>query len=223
MTARLPDERLVAYADGELGEAQAREVEAALAEDPALAETVSALRRDAAMARAAYQEPVREAVPVRLVAALDPAVTRRPGRGWGRAGHGVARHPLVGSVAAAVVALVVGLSGAYYFAERGVERQIARLEAIRAADQEMLEAAVARALETHVSGVPAEWRNPDSGSRGTIEPVRTFKISTGEWCREYIHAIEFRGWRERRETRRAVACRKGDGVWKTRLRVGEDS
>ncbi len=87
----------------------------------------------------------------------------------------------------------------------------------------MIQAAVSLALETHVSGAPAEWHNPDSGSRGRVEPVRTFKISTGQWCREYVHTLEFHGRWELRESRRAIACRGADGVWKTRLQLGEES
>ncbi len=223
MTAPIAEERLVAYADGELDQAEAREVEAAIAADPALAETVGALRADAATIRAAYQEPLRGPVPERLVAALDAAFAARRAAPSQAPARAYRHHPMVAAIAASIVAAVVGLSGAYYFAERGVEREIARLEAARAADQRMIQAAVSLALETHVSGAPAEWHNPDSGSRGRVEPVRTFKISTGQWCREYVHALEFHGWRELRETRRAIACRGADGVWKTRLQLGEES
>jgi surface antigen len=118
---------------------------------------------------------------------------------------------------------VVGLAGANYFAERSVEREIARLEALRTADREMIEAAISVALESHVSGQPARWHNPDSGSSGSVEPIRTFKISTGQWCREYAHALDIRGWQERRETLRAIACREAGGTWKTRLQLGEES
>ncbi len=223
MTAPIEEERLVAYADGELDQAEAREVEALVAADPALAETVSALRADAATIRAAYQEPLREPVPERLVAALDAAFAARRAAPSQAPAQAYRRHPMVAAIAASIVAAVVGLSSAYYFAERGVEREIARLEAVRAADQRMIQAAISLALETHVSGAPAEWYNPDSGSRGRVEPVRTFKISTGQWCREYVHRLEFRGWRELRETRRAIACRGADGVWKMRLQLGEES
>ena len=223
MTTPIDKERLVAYVDGELDEVAAREVETAIATDPGLAETVGAWRADAATIRAAYQEPLRAPVPERLVAVLDAAFAARQAataRGSARPGH---RHAMVGAIAASIVAVVVGLSGAYYFAERGVEREIARLEAIHAADQQMLEAAVARALEKHVSGTSAEWHNPDSGSHGRVEPVRTFKISSGQWCREYVHTLEFRGWQKQRETRRGVACRGADGRWKTRLHLAEES
>ncbi len=226
MTARIEDERLVAYVDGELDAAAARAVEAAVAADPKLAETIAVLRVEAALIRAAYQEPLRAEPPERLVAAVDAAFAeRQAGRtgSAGGAGRAWIRHPAFGAIAASIVAVVVGLAGASYFAERGVEREIIRLEALRAADQEMIEVAVSVALETHVSGEPAHWQNPDSGSKGSVEPVRTFKISTGQWCREYAHAIDIRGWRERKTTLHAIACREANGRWKTRLQLGEES
>jgi surface antigen len=175
-----------------------------------------------ALVRAAYQEPLRAEVPEGLVAAVDAAFAkRRAGRGG--AGRDWFRHPAFGAIAASIVAVVVGLAGANYFAERGVEREFARLEALRAADQEMIQATVSVALESHVSGRPVRWHNPDSGSRGSVEPLRTFKIATGQWCREYTHAIDFRGWQERQASLRAIACREPGGGWKTRLQLGEES
>ncbi len=238
MTARseaeIEEERLVAYVDGELDAEAAHAVEAAMATDPKLAATVAALRGELALIRAAYQEPLRGEVPERLAAAVEAAFAERqvgrranrsgpansgartPGRTW-------VRHPAFGAIAASIVAIVVGLAGANYFAERSVEREIARLETLRVADQAMIAAAVSVALETHVSGQPARWHNPDSGSKGSIEPLRTFKISTGQWCREYAHAIDLRGWQERKTILRAIACREAGGRWKTRLQLGEDS
>ena len=222
MTSPMDDERLVAYADGELDADAARAVEAAIAADPKLAETIAALRTDLAALRAAFQEPLRAEAPQRLTDAVDVAFAkRRASQGGG--GRAWFRHPAFGAIAASIVAVMVGFAGADYFAERGVEREVARLEEMRAADQEMIDAAFALALEEHASGSPARWHNPDSGSTGTVEPLRTFKIATGQWCREYIQATLFRGWQERRTTQRAIACREAGGLWKTRLRLGEDS
>ena len=226
MAKRFDDEILVAYVDGELDESGSREVEAALAHDTELRATVEGLRESAAVVRAAFNEPLRAPVPQRLVEAVDAGFAE-PARGHGGgAGSGpsaLLRRPVFGSIAASILAVIVGLSGAYYFAELQVERRIARLEAIRTADQAFIETTISRALEKHVSGTQLDWSNPDSGSKGRIEPIRTFKISTGEWCREYVHTLEFHGWQELRETRRAVACREGDGRWRTRLSLTGES
>jgi len=182
MTARIEEERLVAYVDGELDAEAVRAVEAAMAADPKLAATVAALRTEVALIRAAYQEPLRTEVPEHLVAAIDAAFAEGQagrfasagGGGWTpRRGPGRTRfrHPAFGAIAASIIAIVVGLAGANYFAERSVERAIARLEALRVADQEMIEAAVTVALEKHVSGQPARWRS--SGlARASGDPAR---------------------------------------------------
>lgn len=223
MTATIEPERLIAYLDGELDAEEAGAVESAIASDPKLAETAAALGADLATIRAAFGEPLRAEVPQRLIAAVDEAFAQRRTKPGGGAGRDFLRHPALAAVAASIIAIVVGLAGANFFAERSVKREFARMETARAADQEIIQAAIARALETQVSGSLARWRNPDSGSEGTIEPLRTFKISTGQWCREYVHSAEYRGWREWRTTLRAVACRENDGRWKTRLSLGEES
>lgn len=226
MTARIDDDELTAYLDGELDEARLREVEAAMAADPAFCAEIETLRTQSATLRAAFNEPMNQPVPDRLATAIDAAFAAR---GAAQSGPSVLaktafyRWPLLGSIAASLLAVVVGLSGAYYFAERQVELKIARLEAIRVTDQRMIEEAVVQALEMHVSGIPAQWANPDSGSRGMVEPVRTFKISSGQWCREYVHKIELHGWQERSEVRRAIACREADGQWQTRMSVTGES
>ncbi len=223
MTERISEERLIAYVDGELDEAAVREVETALAADTELRTLVERLREGAAAVHAAFNEPLRHEPPGRLVEVINRGFAERDGGHGGGAASGLLRRAVFGPIAASILAVIVGLSGAYYFAGQQVERRIARLEAIRTADQAFIEATISRALEKQVSGTPLDWSNPDSGSKGRIEPVRTFKISTGEWCREYVHTLEFHGWQELRETRRAIACREGDGRWRTRLSLTGES
>jgi surface antigen len=38
---------------------------------------------------------------------------------------------------------------------------------------------VHRALEQEVSGTEVGWENPDSGSHGTVTPVRTYRSAAG--------------------------------------------
>ena len=63
------DDRLVAYLDGELEVAQRREVEAWLDADPAARRRMAALAESAHLLRLAFDEPVHEPVPDRLIAA----------------------------------------------------------------------------------------------------------------------------------------------------------
>jgi anti-sigma factor RsiW len=81
--SRVDDVMLMAYVDGEVDAATAREIETALAGDPALMVRVQQLRDGAMMARGAFAEVLHEPVPDRLIAALGgPAASaeaRKPG------------------------------------------------------------------------------------------------------------------------------------------------
>jgi anti-sigma factor RsiW len=110
---RVDDVMLMAYVDGEVDAATARQIERAIGADSALAERVRMFRESAAVLRGAFAESLHEKVPDRLVAALSPLAkadkvvalgARRPARqivGW--------------AVAASLAALVVGAGGTYWY------------------------------------------------------------------------------------------------------------
>lgn len=54
------------------------------------------------------------------------------------------------------------------------------------------------------------WDDAVSGSSGTITPLRTFRIKTGHYCREYRERISSV---DRVVAVTRVACRDTDGVW----------
>jgi len=221
VTAPIEVETLVAYVDGELDETERRRVEEVLDTDEEARQVVRDLRVGAAQLRAVLDEPLREPVPERIHAAIDRAFAERAGaaarsdrrrRSWGRRAA-----PLL---AASVAALAVGLGGGYYLGVGRLSDRLARLEAARLEDRALLEQTVSRALEKQLSGVAVDWRNPNSGSYGTVTPVRTFRNADGQWCREYAAA----SWlHDRRESRRAIACREADGVWRTRIEIAGES
>jgi surface antigen len=69
---------------------------------------------------------------------------------------------------------------------------------------------VAETLEGVRTGVPATWRNPDTGVQYSVTPTRTYETAGGP-CREFTtHAI-IGG---KRETVYGTACRQPDGSWK---------
>jgi anti-sigma factor RsiW len=88
------DEALVAYLDGELDDAERREVDAQLDADPAVRERLMALAQAGELVRGAYADIVDEPVPPRLIAAArgtakaaesapqeaEILVLKRPGR-----------------------------------------------------------------------------------------------------------------------------------------------
>lgn len=109
--ARIDDMLLMAYVDGEVDAATAREVETALAGDPSMAPRLAAFRGSAAAARAAFADAMHEDPPDRLIGALGGATTGglivpfQPHR---------ARRLVGWAMAAGVAALVLGSGGLIY-------------------------------------------------------------------------------------------------------------
>ena len=69
--------------------------------------------------------------------------------------------------------------------------------------------AQAQALEYAPAGSATPWRNPDSGSYGTVTPVQTYETADG-YCREFQHKAKIGG---RTEQVYGTACRSADGQW----------
>ncbi len=68
----------------------------------------------------------------------------------------------------------------------------------------------ASTLETVRTGVPATWRNPDTGNQYTVVPTRTYETPSGP-CREYTIDAVVGG---RKQQVYGTACRQPDGSWK---------
>ena len=66
-------------------------------------------------------------------------------------------------------------------------------------------------LETSRIGERTQWSNPDSGNSGSIEPLRTYQNSSGEYCRDF-QQITSAG--DETEQMYVTACRQPDGSWK---------
>jgi surface antigen len=69
--------------------------------------------------------------------------------------------------------------------------------------------AEAQALEYAPAGSATPWRNPDTGSYGTVTPVHTYETAGG-YCREFQHKAKIGG---RTEQVWGTACRSDDGSW----------
>jgi hypothetical protein len=96
----IPDETLMAFADGTLPDAEAERIAAALDADPALAERVALLADGRRIAARAFRDVLDEPVPARLLAAATPAEApandnRR--RGWRVAAMAAAAGLLLGA------------------------------------------------------------------------------------------------------------------------------
>src|SRR5271165_625354 len=116
------DDRLVAYLDGEIENAERAEIEAWLDRDSAARQTLAGLARSADLVRQAYDQVLREPVPDRLAAAArgEPSVPagarilafvpRRRAVARSAATHWRAALP----IAASLFGLLVGGSAAYF-------------------------------------------------------------------------------------------------------------
>ncbi len=71
---------------------------------------------------------------------------------------------------------------------------------------------VQTALETATSDSSLEWSFAEDGSKGTVMPLRTYRSTTGFYCREYVEVVETTT--NGRNSRQRTACRDLDGVWK---------
>jgi surface antigen len=209
---------LVAYVDGELDDAAARRVEVLLADSPELRAVVRDLREGTSLLRAAFNEVLRAPVPPTLGQAIEAGFARRIEAAVGpkpvAAGRPPWRRGFAYAIAASVALLIVAGVGATITSRMMVDREIARLERAGQEDRRLLAQVINEALEQRLSGVAVDWRNPGSGTHGTVTPVRTFRNVGGQWCREYSR-LTISG--DRRELRRAIACREPDGTWQTRL------
>ncbi len=78
------------------------------------------------------------------------------------------------------------------------------------ADRLAAEHAAQNALESHKTGQPAEWSNPDSGNSGWVVPTKTWREPAGNYCREYQTGVTIGG---KEETAYGTACRQPDGSW----------
>ncbi|GAB4480510.1 MAG: RT0821/Lpp0805 family surface protein [Burkholderiaceae bacterium] len=68
----------------------------------------------------------------------------------------------------------------------------------------------AHTLETVRTGVPSQWRNPDTGNVYTVTPTRTIETAQGP-CREYTIDAVIGG---KKEQVVGTACRQPDGSWR---------
>ena len=78
------------------------------------------------------------------------------------------------------------------------------------ADRAALQDANSKAREAPV-GETITWKNPESGNRGAVTPVREGKSESGRYCREFRQKIIVDG---REQTGYGTACQQPDGSWK---------
>ncbi len=213
--ASYPDEILMAYADGELTAEQTRELEAWLAVDPALRARLEPFTRTAASLAGAFDRPLSEPVPERLLAVVRAhAAAARPAS----ARRAEQKSSFLSSIAAALFPEGLSLAGAGVAAGLVVIGSVIGVLAARLANHETGAALVASDDSGHLvaTGVlghalataPSEV---SSGSGATVvTPIKTFRDHDGRLCRQYeldAGAAQLAG----------VACRDRAGTWQIAL------
>ncbi len=70
--------------------------------------------------------------------------------------------------------------------------------------------ALQQTLETRVSNQSGLWDNDSNGSFGAVVPLRTFRIKTGTYCREFRETVVTA---DQMASRTGTACRTSAGDW----------
>lgn len=202
MNEAITFETLSAYVDGELDDAGAAAVERAMASDARLRDRVRRIRETDGALRAALGGAVRERVPSRLLTAIDEGFAARRRQ----------RIPRFALPIAASLAAIIALGAAGYHLHQ-VQLNAAKeaVAAAQARERAVLAATINHVLETVVSGKSVAWEVPETGARGAVTPIRTYRSRSGHWCREYrVHEEAASATADRR----GVACRTGDKMWR---------
>jgi surface antigen len=197
---------LVAYVDNQLEPAQMAAVEEIIREDPEARTIVAVLQRSAAAVKTAFDQPLHEPVPARLLAAVGadgPAIE-------GNVVPLRARKPrldrlTIMALAASLAALVIGFgAGQWQAAPSGG----IRLAAGEGTESGQYEVALYQALEDSNPGTQVAY--VDSGRSGAVIIVGPVAAGVGGNCLEFRREWSDAG---NRIVSRGLACRSEAGEW----------
>lgn len=201
---------LVAYVDNQLEPAQMAAVEEAIREDPEARTIVAVLRRSAAAVKTAFDQPLHEPVPARLLAAIGAdgpviegnVVSLRGRKRW------LDRSTIM-ALAASLAALVIGFGAGYW---QAAPAGIIRLAGSPADGTEtgQYEAALYQALEDRDPGVKVSYVDAADGKQGAVTIIGPVVTGVGGDCLEFRHE-----WSDAGNTSasRGLACRADTGEW----------
>jgi anti-sigma factor RsiW len=198
------EEMLLAYVDNELDPRQAAALEAAIRGDPEAQAMLALLRRSAAAVRTAFDAPLLEPVPPRLLAALERPAGRSGGRSRPAFPLGRALLPL----AASLLALFVGFAGGFLYRDR--EATVVPAAAVGDPGEERFASALREALEAVDAGAPVTYEVPETGARGSVTILGPAEAGLGVPCRTFRHEA-IRG--DVASLSLGLACREPSGAW----------
>lgn len=200
---------LVAYADGQLAPAQMATVEDIIREDPEARAIVAVLQRSAAAVKAAFDRPLDEPVPARLLATVEMAGARVESN----VAPLVARkrrldRSVIMALAASMAALAIGFGAGYWQAATGAG---IRLAGSSAGEPESghYEAALYQALENSSPGTQVAYTDAARGRQGVVTIVGPVPAGVGD-CLEFRRQWSADG---KQLVSRGLACRSDMGEW----------
>lgn len=201
---------LVAYVDGELDPGTANEIERALTQDAAAAETVRALRDSASAVRRAFSGVINEPIPERLLRIVA-----------GESEHGTlaGRRPWLGSaprpafaLAATIAFLMIGFGSGYYF-HQAVDPYSYEIASGETDTEEVYSNDLLyKALEKGAVGEEYSGENTAVDAHGSVAVVQDLRVASGHLCREFRSVLR-QGKAAR--TKLGIGCRNRDGSWET--------
>ena len=201
---------LVAYVDNQLEPAQMAAVEEIIREDPEARAIAAVLRRSAAAVKAAFDQPLREPVPGRLLAAvgLEEAAMESnvvPLRVRKRR----LERTTIMALAASLAALVIGFGVGYWQAAPSGDIRLAGAPADGTASGQY-EAALYKALEGGTPGTEVSYVDTTDGRLSAVTIVGPVAASVGGECLEFR-----REWSDAgsKVESRGLACRSDMGEW----------
>lgn len=217
----IPDEMLMAYADGELTAEEARALDQMLRQDAMLRARLEPFVHTRTHLAAVFEPALHDPIPERLIAAVRrgthvPPVANEPISLASRMRRKFTARPAGATtsqgswrpmMAASIAALVVASAAGGWIAGRA-----STSHALIASSGPFLVAQgpLAKVLEDNRSNFASDA----GGSSGEVVPVLSFKSKRNMVCREY----RVRGTEATRDFA-GLACRTQDGTWRVALHV----
>lgn len=199
---------LVAYVDNQLEPAQMAAVEEIIREDPEARTIVAVLRRSAAAVKAAFDQPLHEPVPARLLAAVGAEGPAIEGNVVSlRARKRRLDRPTIMALAASLAALVIGFGTGYWQAAPSGDIRVAGADGTESGQYEV---ALYQALEDSKPGTQVRYVDTAHGRRGAVTIVGPVAAGVGGACLEFR-----REWSDAGSNivSRGLACRSDRGEW----------
>jgi len=201
---------LVAYVDNQLDPAQMAAVEQIIREDPEARTIVAVLRRSGAAVKRAFDGPLDEPVPARLLAAVGAAAPATASDMPLPVRKRRFERQTIMALAASLVALVIGFGAGYWQAAPDGGIRLAG-PPVDGAESGQYEAALYQALEDSTPGTQVAYANAAKGTQGTVTIVGPIVAGVGGDCLEFR-----REWRDSGNNSvmsRGLACRSDVGEW----------